>query len=93
MTANETSILTNVNRILAKQNGTRTWGAKEHNILLSLVAEDCGLDVASKKDFRDLLAVRGLGGNSSQFRQWLQSKDGGELIPKTAVVDATYADL
>lgn len=92
MTDNEKSVLQNVNKILALQKGTKKWGQEEQVILISLTAIDCGLDPEAKKDFRELLAVRGMGGNASQFRQWLASKDVA-LIPKQATTESEYGSL
>lgn len=68
----EQTIHANVKAILTKQGKTEgqgEWGIDEHLELLFMVAQDCGLDVEARQDFRAILRIAGVGGNQSQFRQ------------------------
>lgn len=67
-------------KILSLQRGAKKWGMEEHCLLLALIAEEFGLPTAAKKDFRLSLSKLGLGGNASQYRQFLSSEKGGRRI-------------
>lgn len=74
----------------------RGWSQKVHCRCIARAAIALGLDPAKAKEFVALLGEFGLGGNASQFRQWLEkptSKDGpGRLDPETKAA-ALIADL
>ena len=83
-------ILEHVDLILAKQgDGAKTWGKAEHLALLgNIFAEHASTVVEGKfdnarKDFMATCAQHGLGGNDSQFRQWLASNEGGNRLPES----------
>jgi hypothetical protein len=61
----------------------RRWTAAEHIALLAnAVMQITSATKEEKPGLRLALASHGLGGNASQFRQWLESKDAGSRLPK-----------
>lgn len=69
-------ILEQVDRILAQQKAkgvSPRWTQAEHIALLAnVVATMVEMTPEEKADLRATLASHGLGGNASQFRQWLE---------------------
>lgn len=66
----DAQILAHVDSLLASQKGGQKWDQEVHCFAIAKVAKQCGTD------YRKLvltLAQHGLGGNTSQFRQWLES--------------------
>ena len=62
-----------VKPILAMQSGkTKSWCNEQHVELIANVAVEHGLPSTMKNKFKKSLLVNGLGGNASQFRQWLE---------------------
>jgi len=74
----------------------RGWSQKIHARCIARVAINLGLAPGKAKEFVALLGEYGLGGNASQFRQWLEKpsdKDGpGRLDPETRAA-SLIADL
>lgn len=75
------------------------WGAREHVSLVvrtALRANEACIEHEIEGDDARIFICRsldqhGIAGNASQFRQWLQSKQGGERLPKeTAKAKALY---
>lgn len=62
------------------------WAGQEHVEALRLLAMDYGMPEARSKEFRAILAECGMGGNASQFRQWLErpAPKGPGLLPQSA---------
>jgi hypothetical protein len=59
-------------RILDAQKSAKAWGKAEHIALISNLAADYDCtDKEQKREFRQILSFKGVGGNDSQFRQWL----------------------
>jgi copper homeostasis protein CutC len=71
---------------------TPSWGTKQHIGLLARVHDRLCAAKANRLDVCKTLDTKGLGGNASQFRQWLNSAKGiGEgTFPVNADV-ASYA--
>lgn len=91
----KTEILTEVKTIVEKQKEqgvTPSWGQKQHLLLLCRLAANMGVPKESMNDFFTLLSFKGVGGNASQFRQWLES-DGIAVLPKTPSAKSVLADL
>lgn len=65
------------------------WGTQQHNSLLYRLAVALGMPETAMKDFMVIMAISGVGGNASQFRQ---SKFVVDKLPKTtqrkAILDA-----
>lgn len=87
----DADILAHVDQILAKQpENAKSWGKAEHLALLGRVFEEHASGVDAKgeniatvrKDFMATMSKHGIGGNDSQFRQYLASKDGGNKLPE-----------
>lgn len=90
-------ILAQVDSILAQQGGAREWNQRSHAACIALVSKLCfpSATPAQRKQFLAALAVKGLGGNASQFRQWLEADGEGEpkRLAKSGKVISGYADL
>jgi len=90
-------ILAEVDKILAQQPPQKIWGADEHiHLLAKVVQHEIGDEIIQKEELsrlKEIFRANGLGGNASQFRQWLASDKGGKRIEaKAAVLARTYAD-
>ena len=66
-----------------------SWGTKQHIGLLANVALELSNRKAAKLDICKTLDTKGLGGNASQFRQWLNSDKG---LGKSTFPEANLAD-
>lgn len=83
-------VLAAVDAILAQQKtDVKKWGKAEHVHLIATLAADydCG-EKDEKRDFKAILAFSGIGGNDSQFRQWLAKE--GKLSKTAAAALAEY---
>jgi len=71
------------------------WSQKVHCRCITRMAIRYGLPQAKAKEFCALLIEKGLGGNASQFRQWLEkaAPDGPGLLDKAATAEALAADF
>ena len=92
---NEAKILEMAKAIVdAQRNTGKTphWGARQHIGLLANVSLALAADKADKLTYCKTLDIKGLGGNASQFRQWLNSAKGLGVgtFPENASLD-TYA--
>jgi hypothetical protein len=59
------------------------WTQAEHIALLAnAIMQITSATAEEKPGLRLALSSHGLGGNASQFRQWLESKDAGSRLPK-----------
>lgn len=92
-------VLSIVDAILAKQEGPKQWASINHIGLIGRLAI-LAVERASKMQLNEeqtrlfvcrTLDQHGIGGNSSQFRQYLQSEKGGSRLAKeTSRVKGDY---
>jgi hypothetical protein len=69
----ESDIANQVKPILNSQsNKAKSWGYDQHATLIANIAVEHGLPCTMKNKFKKALMIHGVGGNASQFRQWLQ---------------------
>lgn len=92
------AILAAVDATIAKDlaGARRGWSQKIHCRCIARVAINLGLDPTKAKEFVALLGEFGLGGNASQFRQWLEkpaAKDGPGRLDPESKVEALVADF
>lgn len=74
-------------KAIAKHGGSLEWDQARHVSAIVYAALACGLPKASAKLLDGYLKFKGLGGNASQFRQWLETapdKGPGILPPPTS---------
>lgn len=87
-------LLDQVDRILKQQGPRKRWGQREHVAFIANLVEYClGSELVGKDEktaLKELLDEHGAGGNASQFRQWLASKEGGQRIPTAEQQLAEY---
>ena len=81
----EKSLVDAARKIIAQQDDTKVWGLPEHaHMLRNILRHILGDELIGKEEsdaMIELFLIKGAGGNSSQFRQWLEEL--GEL-PKGA---------
>ena len=82
-------VLSGVDSILSQQpSPSKKWGQKEHiHLLACLILLEDFQGIANRRELKNLLTFQGLGGNASQFRQYLSKPDGGNRLQAGATLD------
>jgi hypothetical protein len=82
-------------KAIADNGGKREWTQAVHNRAIVHAAIYCGMDRALGKLLLGLLEHKGLGGNASQHRQWLEATGdkGPGLVDPAAKAISTAADF
>src|SRR5690349_14357632 len=82
-----------------KDSKIEAWSAETHIRMIMAEVKHVFPEIGSEENkvrriaLAESLAMNGLGGNASQFRQWLENPKGANLLKKTPTLDDRFADI